>query len=469
MSSKAVLMLLQIAVLTRLLTPEDFGLMALVMAAIAFMQIFSDMGISNAIIHHQKISQEVLSSLYWVNVLASVTLMLLLILFSHFVATWYHEPRMQSILTLVSPFFLIVALGQQLFVMAEKNLRFQQLAIIELSSSLLGFILAVLVAFAGGGVYALVAGMLSSALCATVLYWAILADGWRPMWRMRLGEIKDFLGFGSYMMGFNLTNTVNMQADVLIGGRVLGVGSLGAYSLPKNLSLRLAMITNPIVTRVGFPVMAQAQGDKTKLKAIYLKTLQMTASVNFPLYLMIAVFAPEIVAIMFGAQWKESEPLLRIMALWGMFRSVGNPAGSLVFAVGRASLAFWWSFGLMCVWLPIIYWGAAYGLHGLALAMLITVLAIPIPQWFIVIRPLCDAGFVEYFKQLAIPLAISILAAGAGYVSALPFDASVLRLGTGLIVGGIIYLLCSRRFNRSWFAAITELLLGRARSVKLLP
>lgn len=466
MLSKAVLMLLQMAVLARLLTPGDFGLMALVAAVIAFAQIFSDMGISNAIIHHQKISQESLSSLYWVNVVASVVLMLLLMLLSPFVAAWYHEPRMLNILMWVSTSFLISALGQQLRVMAEKNLRFQQLAIIELAASLIGFVVSVSVAISGGGVYALVAGMLTSAIMATVLYWWVLAEGWRPMWRLRISEISEFMGFGAYMVGFSLTNTVNLQADVLIGGRVLGANSLGAYSLPKDLSLRLAMIINPIVTRVGLPVMAKAQGDKAQLKGIYLKTLLMTASVNFPLYLMIAVFAPEIVAIMFGAQWQDSVPLLRILAIWGLVRSTGNPAGSLVFAMGRAKLAFWWSLGLMVFLAPTYWVGAQYGIQGLALAMLISMLAIPLPQWFIVIRPLCDAGFVEYFKQLAIPLAMSVLAAVVGYVVALPFEASLLRLTAGGLAGGATYLLLSRKLNKAWFVAIAELLLNRERSAK---
>lgn len=487
-------MLLQMAVLARLLTPGDFGLMALVCAVIAFAQIFSDMGISNAIIHHQKINQEVLSSLFWLNLLASSLLMLLMMSLSPLIAELYHEPRMQALLMLVSLSFLIVALGQQLRVLAEKNLRFQQLAIIELTASLIGFVVSVSVAFAGGGVFALVAGMLSNFLIATLLFWLILANGWRPLWRLRVGEIKDFLGFGAYMVGFSLTNTINLQADILIGGRVLGTNGLGAFSLPKDLSLRLAMIINPIVTRVGLPVMAQAQGDKVLLKSIYLKTLRMTASVNFPLYFMIAFFAPEIVAIMFGAQWQESVPLLRILALWGAVRSTGNPSGSLIFAMGRSKLAFWWSFWLMLFLIPAYWIGSQYGIKGLALSMLISMMAVPLPQWFITIRPLCGAGFVEYFKQFAIPFVISALASSGGFAFATLFELivsrlsewlivegfvidrfivgglmhSVLRLSTGFLIGGLVYIVLSRWLNRSWFAAITELLLGKMRSSKLL-
>lgn len=467
MLGKAVLMVLQMAVLARLLAPGDFGLMALVAAVIAFAQIFSDMGMSNAIIHHQKISREALSSLYWLNVLASTLLMLFLILLSPWIAVWYHEPRIQTILMLVSTTFLISAFGQQLRVTAEKNLRFQQLAGVELSASLLGFFVAIAVAFAGGGVYSLVAGTLTNALISTTLCWWILADGWRPMWRLRIGEIREFLGSGAYIMGFSLINTINMQADILIGGRILGAANLGAYSLPKELSLRLAMIINPIVTRVGLPVMARAQGDKELLKSIYLKTLRMTASVNFPLYMTIAIFSPEIIAIMFGSQWLESVPLLRILALWGLFRSIGNPAGSLVFALGRGRLIFWWSVGQMLIQVPVFWLGSKYGLDGLSFTLLICALILPLPQWFIIIRPLCNAQFIEYFKQLAIPFSISVLAAVVGYVAALPFDGNLLRLGAGGLIDGLTYLVLSRWLNRPWLAAIAELLLGRERSEKL--
>ncbi len=467
MLSKVALSLLQVAVLARLLAPSDFGLMALVTAVIAFAQIFSDMGISNAIIHHQKISQEALSSLYWLNVLASAALMLLLMLLGPFIAMWYQEPKMQTILTAVATTFLIVALSQQLRIIAEKKLLFPQLAIIELTASLLGFLVSVTIAYAGGGVYALVAGMLVSVIATTVLSWWILADGWRPLWRLRLDEVREFLSFGAYTIGFSLTNTINMQADVLIGGRVLGTSSLGVYTLPKQLSLRLAMMINPIVTRVGMPLMARIQNDRSLLKSIYLKTLLMTASVNFPLYFMITIFSQEIVAIVFGDQWNESVPILRILALWALVRSTGNPVGSLLFALGRAKLMFWWSFCQMLFWIPIFWVGAKFGIHGLAISLLFSMVLTVVPLWYILVRPSCGAEFFEYFKQLLVPFAISALAAGIGWGAALPFEMRVLRVCVGSVVGGLVYLALSRWFNRAWFAAITELLLGRVRSAKL--
>lgn len=468
MLSKAVLVLLQMGILARILVPSDFGLMALVAAVIAFAQIFADMGISNAIIHHQKISSKELSSLFWLNVLASTVLMLLLILLSPWVAVWYHEPRIQVILIAVSATFFINALSQQLRVTAEKNLRFQQLTAIEVSAACLSFIVTVAVAIAGGGVFALVAGALTGAVVSTTLCWMILADGWRPMWRLRLNEIREFLSFGAYIMGFSLFNTVNMQSDVLMGGRVFGASSLGVYSLPKDLSLRLAMIINPIVTRVGLPVMAKAQDDRKLLKSIYLRTLRMTASINFPIYIAIVIFAPEIVIIMFGPQWQESITLLRIFALWGLFRSIGNPAGSLVFAVGKGKLMFFWSLGQMLVQVPVFWFGSLFGFEGLALSLLACAIVLPFPQWYIVINPICGARFIEYFKQLTTPLVVSTLAAIFAYIAALPFSENITRISSGFLFGGLAYLLLSRWLNNTWFFAMEELILGHARREKLL-
>ena len=90
--------------------------------------------------------------------------------------------------------------------------------------------------------------------------------------------------------------------------------------------------------------MAKSQNDLILLKSIYLKTILMTASINFPIYFGLFVFSPEVVAIVFGEQWTASAPLLRILSFWGLLRSIGNPVGSLIFAVGRADLAFKWNF-----------------------------------------------------------------------------------------------------------------------------
>jgi O-antigen/teichoic acid export membrane protein len=444
-----------------MLAPQDFGLMALVVAIIAFAQIFSDMGVSNAIIHYQVISHEELSSLFWLNILAGSGIMVTIMLASPLFAWVYHEPRLQPVLICVSVSFLIAAVGQQLQVLAEKQLLFSALARLELASAAAGFAVAVAVAFSGGGVYALVAGMLVSAVVGTVAAWVLFAHGWRPLWRLRLGEVRRFLGFGAYMMGNNLLNSLNMQADLLVGGRTLSAGVLGSYSLPRDLCLRIGFVINPIVTRVGFPVMAKVQEERSVLKDFYLKTIRMTASVNFPIYSGLFIFAPELVRVLFGDQWLASVPLLRILALWGLVRSTGSPVGILLLAAGRADLSFRWNCAIQFLFLPVLWVGSHHGVQGLACALLAFQLCMVVPLWFILVRPLCGAGVTEYFRQIVIPLALAGLAVFVGFVVALPLTDPLSRCAAGISVGGVAYLCLSRYLNRPWFDAMQELVSRR--------
>lgn len=458
MAGRAGLGFFQAALLARLLPPADFGLMALVVAVIAFAQIFADMGVSNAIVHHQQVSQEELSSLYWLNVAAGGGMMLLLMSVSPFIADFYDVPALQPLLIVVSVSFLVSALGQQLRVVAEKELRFAELARIELTAVTAGFAVAMTWAFIAPNVAALIAGMMASALTMTALSWRFLARGWRPLMRLRLVEIRRFLGFGGYSMASNLVNTFNMQADILIGGRFLSPEALGVYSLPRDLALRVAGMINPIVTRVGLPVMAKAQHDPIFLKNVYLKTLRMTTSVNFPIYLAMAVFAPEVVALVFGSQWVDSAPLLRVLALWGLLRSAANPVGNLIFSVGRADLAFKWNLALLIVVPPALWIGAQYGNQGLGLALILINLILIVPGWYVLVRPLCGAGFVEFFRQLLMPLIVASLAVAVAYAATWSLINEAARLGAGLGIGALIYLILSNLLNRPWIDAMRELL-----------
>ncbi len=462
MLGKAGLQFVQLAVLARFLAPGDFGLMALVGAVILFTQIFADAGVSNAIIHRQDISRSQLAGLYWLNVGMSGTLMLGLMLLSPLLAALYHEPRLQGLLIWVSGTLLINALSQQWRILAEKELQFDKLARIELGSAGLGFATACLLAVNGAGVYSLVAGVLVNSLTMTGLAWLLLKPEWLPLQHCKWTEIRGFVGFGAYMVGNNLLNTFTTQADILLGGRLLGSASLGQYSVPRELSLRLGNLLNPIVTRVGFPVMSKAQHDREQLQRVYLKTLRMTASVNFPLYLALSLFAPEIVQLLLGPSWTQSADLLRILALWGMVRATANPSGSLIFAVGRADLAFKWNLGLAFAMTPTLWFGSHYGNTGLAIALLASQTLLIVPAWAILIRPLCGAGFATYHVQLLVPLALAGLASAAAWLAAMPLNGDIPRLAIGLIVGLVSYIGLSRQFNRDWFNTVLELVLKRS-------
>jgi O-antigen/teichoic acid export membrane protein len=355
--------------------------------------------------------------------------------------------------------FPLSALGQQFRVLAEKELRFASLAVNEIAAALVGFCSAILVALAGGGVYALVAGMLMGALASSVLAWWRLSWGYRPSWHFSFRETRPYLRFGGYSMGDGLAATLYRQSDVFVGGLVMGPGALGVYSLPRDLSLRLSMLVSPIITRVGFPVMARLKNDRDKLKVIYLHTSRMTASVSFPCYMALGLFSEEVVSLLYGPRWLDAAMYLRILAAWGLVRSVLNPVGSLLYGSGRADRAFWWNVALLLLFPPLLWLGARWGgLAGLAWTMLALQCAVLVPSWRYLVYPICRVGLNEFFRTILTPLWLTLLAGALAWMATRPLAHGVLRLLLGVACGAIAYAGLSLRFNRPWTDAMRELL-----------
>ena len=458
MIGNTLIQLCQMAILARLLSPSDFGLMAMVMAVMAFVHVFTDLGVSNAIIHHQDINQNELSSLYWLNVCVGFTLMSVLMVGSYPISVLlFNQPKLQPILILVSTSVLCIAFGMQLRIMAEKALRFSVVSKIEVIATFCGFLGSLVWALVSPSVYALVAGILLTELMKTVLLWLFARNEWLPDLRLNIGEIRRFLKFGSYVMANNFANSFNLQADVLIAGRLFPAATLGFYSLPRTLSLKVAGVVNPVVSRVGLPVMAQAQNDRVFLKNVYLKTMRMTSSVNFPIYLAVAIFAKDIINLLFGSRWNESAPLLVLLACWGLVRSCGNPVGSLLLAVGRADLSFKWNMVLLLVIPPSLWCFAEMGIKGLALGQVIVMLVLMVPAWYFLIKPNCGATASEYFGTLLVPFICSIPAVMAAAAISQILSGTLVRLLIGGALYLLVYVLASFFLNGDWLKAMYQL------------
>ena len=450
----------QTVVLARLLAPADFGLMAVALAALAIVRMFVDLGISNALIHFPRPAASALSTLFWLNLGAASLLMLIFAAFAWPLALFYQQPGLLPVGGLISLVLPVSAAGQQFRVMAEKELRFSTLAVIEVIAALCGFLAALLVAWMDGGVYALVASMLVAATVSSGLAWSRLSSGLRPDLTFRLAEARPYLHYGMYRLGGMLFNTLHGQADVLIGGAIVGTSAMGVYTVPRDQSLLLAnSVVNPVVTRVGLPVMALVQDDLPRLREIYLRTLRMTSSINFPVYALLSVWADDVVAILLGSQWQAAGHFLRVFAIWGLVRSIGNPVGSLLYATGQVRRVFWWNLVLLLLLPPIMFLGASLdGLYGLAWAMLSIQLLIFYPIFHVQVRPACGARFGEYAGQLLPALAGAV-------VSVLPSIALLTLLPAGpwlhVILGGVAsgatYLAMSYWLNRQWLDAMLEL------------
>ena len=307
---------------------------------------------------------------------------------------------------------------------------------------------------------ALVFGVLATAGTGGVLASFMLSDGWRPAWRLRITDIKHILKFGAYLVGQNIAGSLHREADIIIGGIISNPGALVQFSVSRNLALKLATtLINPIVTRVGFPLMACVQHDRVQLRSLFLSMLRMVYSINFPLYIMLVLFSKDFVVLLYGPRWEEAAQYLELLAVWGLIRSAGNPIGSLIVAVGRVRRAFWWNVALLVLTPLFLLVGSQInGLRGMVWAMVTLQVLIIVPMWWWLVYPICDASFKEYIRQPMLPLVISMISGSTAILAAHPFEHALLHLGVGILVFIPIYLALSYQFNRSWFTAMRVLL-----------
>jgi lipopolysaccharide exporter len=458
--------LLQLVILTWYLSPEDFGLMALALVVIGFSQIFLDMGVSNAIIHKQEISKEELDTLYILNIGSGFLIFCMLFLLAPFLAAFYKEPELKTVIRWVSLSFIIQPFGQQFLVLLKKELQFNEIAKRDVASKSISLVVAVALAVQGWGVYSLVFANISTSFVSTALLLFVGLKYHRPSLFFRFSLVKQSITFGLYQMGENFINYFNTQFDSILIGKLLGVEALGIYDIAKNLAMRPAMIINPIITQVTFPLLSKMKNNIESVKGTYLKTTNYLASINFPIYIFICVFAEPLILLLFGDKWLAAVPILRVLSLYGMIRSTGNPVGALLLSRGRADLGFYWNLGLFLL-IPIsIYFGSKFGIIGTAFTLLILQISLLVPAWALLIKKCCNANFKEYFKQLASPLFLSI-PQGLSYFGLLYFledpKYSLIAGSTLMIISSI---LLNKIFNRTFFnMVLTSFIPNKMKSI----
>jgi lipopolysaccharide exporter len=204
-------------------------------------------------------------------------------------------------------------------------------------------------------------------------------SGWRPSLRLRAADLRPHLSFGLYQTGQRLVNVLVQHLDKILIGRLLGTTELGYYTVAYQLMVRPMMLINPVVTRVAFPVFARMLGDVRRVREGYLEMLRLLAFVMMPLYLAMFAVSGPLIRVLLGEAWMPVEPVFRILVLLGLVQSMGNPLDSLLLALGKARLAFWFNVLALCLYAAAIPIGTRYGLQGVAYGLLIACVGALVP------------------------------------------------------------------------------------------
>lgn len=391
---------LQTAVLAHFLSPSDFGVGSMVAVVVAFTQLFSDAGVSSALVYRQQPTSQELSSLYWFNIMMG-TAMFGVINAVVALAVWiFNEPSLAGPLRLASVVFLVVPLGQQFQFLLQKELRFRPLATMSICGYVAGTIVAVAFAASGAGVYALVLGQIANASVRTAL---LLGGRWemRPKMHFSYRDLRGYVGFGLYQTGDRAANFFNAYLLHGLIGSMLGARALGIYTLAFELAFKPLDAITPVVTRVAFPMFASIRDDIDRVRRGYLSMLRLLSTVNFPLALGIGAAAPVIIPAVYGEVWRPAIPLVQILSIVALLRSTGSPVGALLLGLGKPSWGFRWSVGVTFLQLPGLYAGvAANAAYGAASAYLVLQLIFSAAAYLLLVRNLIGPCLGDYLRAM---------------------------------------------------------------------
>lgn len=455
----------QLILLARLLQPDEFGLMAMAMVAVAFATLVADVGIGGAFIQRQHVAPHHFSALYWLNTFASVTIFFMLFFAAPLIADLYDEPRLVSVVRWIDIIFLISPIGQMYRALLEKEMQFGLLAKLELVGAATNAVTSLVFAIAGYGVLALVWGyLIAQALMALVLYFSgrklTRLSGW-PTFR----GVKSYLIFGAYSAGQKVNNFFSSNVDFIVIGMMLGAQALGYYSLAYKLANLPSSHVNAILARVFFPALARLQAELNRMKSSYLAMQEYSTTINAPLLMGLFVLSPLLVPYLLGDSWISVIKVVQILCVVGLTRSIAGTVGPLILARGRTDLGFKWSIFVVVLQVPCIYLGAYLGgVTGVALAFALVQIPILIMNYTILIRSLLGPCLKDYLVSVGPSLGIGLVVAGIMWIVA---DFSVNQLsprGTLLIeivIGAAVYGALLWKFKRSFLDEVIAMLRHR--------
>ncbi|WP_029620863.1 MOP flippase family protein [Pseudorhizobium marinum] len=437
----------QIAVLARLLSPEQLGALAIVIAVTNITTMFADFGISSALVFYRDTTKHERSSIYWLGIVTASVIALSLAALSSPISEFFRAPALALPIAMMGAVIVINAAGMQLRILAERELEFARVAQIEISANFIGVVFIIYFSWASLGVYAIVFGQIIIATITSAGAWLAWAGRWRPQFHFQYKECRRFLKFGLNVLAVNVVNAIALNADIFIVGRLVSPQALAFYSQPRDICLKIMFAVNPVITRVTFPLLAQRSSDKKQVGRIYISVLRMTATVNFALYGALSLLAPELVALILGDNWSEAAHFLRWMAVWCAVRSLGNPIGSLLYALGRTDLAFKASTAVLLGILVFVGVACYVDVRAVPFALIGLFAVVSLGQWAFILRPLCEVGGREYLLAVGSPLcAITITVALTGFLVGSLSDLSRIAVAAG--IGTTCYAAMSFVFNR---------------------
>jgi O-antigen/teichoic acid export membrane protein len=456
-------------ILARLLFPEQYGLIGMLMIFMAVAQAFLSSGFGSALIQKKEATQEDVCSIFYFNIVVGVVAAGLLWLIAPWIAAFYNQPILTPLTRALSLTIVINSFSLIQQTLLTKQLNFKAQTKVSLVSSVVSGIIGVIMAAKGFGVWSLVVQQISSTFFRTLLLWTL--NAWRPSLIFSLKSLREMFKFGSRLLVSGLLNQIFNNIYLLVIGKLFSAADLGFFTRAKSLGELPSLTLSDMVGRVTFPVFSTIQDDPARLKRGLKKALTILVLVNFPMMIGLAVIARPLVLVLLTEKWAESIPYLQLLCFLGLLYPMQLINLNILTALGRSDLFLRLEIikKILIVINIAVTW--RWGISAMISGMIVTsVISYYLNSYYSGI--LIDYSIREQLVDLSPYIIMAALMGVIVFVTGLlPFPNHWSMLLVQIVIGIVIYvclcrLFCLTAFMEIWQASWNRMALLRVEVMK---
>ena len=413
------------------LDPEDFGVYNLALVLIGFSKILADFGFGKSIIQIEDPTQDDFSTAFWVNIIIGATLTISIFVAAPYISGYYKMPELENVLRVLSVSFLLNSATVVQKVILQREIDFKHLSINDLVSYISGTAVALVLGFAGAGVWCLVAFHLTMTLVSNIWLWLYLRE-WKPLFIISKASIDKILALSLYLFANDAVSYWSRNVDKSLIGRHYGDHLLGIYS--QAFSLVLIPVTNisNVVSKVMFPSLAMIRNQKEKIGSIFVKMSKVILFVNGFVFGFVFLNAEPLIRIFLGTKWLEMTPVLQVFCFVGLITSMRTIQSSVYLALNKNRTLFLLNLVIRICTIAAFVWAASESYDMVVYTALGTIAVSYIATTAMSLRIL-GMQQISFIRSHLKPLLVIVASCGALYLSQWGLNL------TNILVTGLIY------------------------------
>ncbi|XAS63706.1 lipopolysaccharide biosynthesis protein [Micrococcaceae bacterium Sec5.8] len=423
-----IIVLVTTIVLARLLSPEEYGLVALALVLMGYAETIADAGVAQALVYLPRTGVIARSALL-ISAVLGFLLGLGAFLLAPLVAEIFSLPGVQPLVQVLGISVLATSLGAVPEALLRRDLQFRKLTAAPVIRAATMGTVTLSLAFTGHGAWSLAVGTAAGSVAYAATCWFLVgrAAPWQ-IWRVRKDALQANLKYGAPVAGSSMLARLIFDIDYLIIGLLLGAHALGYYTLAFRLPEALILNVFFVLSTVLFPLYAKVRSEPERLRSGYLTSVRIQSLYGVTTGVGLAVVAPVLVPLVFGEKWLDAVLPLVFLALYAAARSLGAGANDVYKAIGRPSLSIWVSLVRLVILLPVLLWATQWGIVGVACAQFVVAVLFACGMQLVAARVI-ELRTGELLRAMAPGLVCGVAVAVVGLgVLAAPVPGEVLTL-----------------------------------------